>query len=259
MCFLDIIVICLQLVQLLCHWFYFGVQFALSSFSVIFERLVFIYQLVTCLLPFIGRLVQLILVDQMLLEEGDANSLVEVNQMVLYLDDILILATTDPRNIDHIGYLHFQVRYQIWDVALPWLFRELVGSLLVYALYIGLDINTLLNQQTECIIAFLHLFGVLLSALLELFLARQVGLIALFHILVHSLQPLLILLHTGLQILFSLFLLFEYGIIVHLLRFFPFFVHLFLNVDDQWILIPYALHTLRLDESISNVIASDSA
>ena len=139
------------------------------------------------------------------------------------------------------------------------MFEELVGGLLVYALYIGLDINALLNQQTECIIAFLHLFGVLLSALLELLLARQVGLVALFHVLVDSLQPLLILLHTGLQIFFCLFLLFEYGIIVHLLCFFPFFVHLFLDVDNQRILIPYALHALRLDESISDVIASDSA
>lgn len=95
--------------------------------------------------------------------------------------------------------------------------------------------------------------------LLQLLLAFQIGSIALFHVLVHSLQPLFVLLHALGQIVFSLLLFFEYIIIIHLLHCFPFGVHLFLNVQNQAILVPDALQISTLDKCIPNIITPDTA
>ena len=95
--------------------------------------------------------------------------------------------------------------------------------------------------------------------LLQLLLAFQIGSIALFHVLVHSLQPLFVLLHALGQIVLGLLLFFEYIIIIHLLHCFPFGVHLFLNIQNEAVLVPDALHIAALNECVPDVIASDAA
>jgi len=94
---------------------------------------------------------------------------------------------------------------------------------------------------------------------LQLFLAFHVGDVALLHVLIDSLEPLFVLLHALGQILFGLFLLLEDIVVIDLLHCFPFCIHLLLNIQNEAVLVPDALHITTLNESVSDVVASDSA
>lgn len=64
-----------------------------------------IYELIAGFLPFIAGLSELFMIDKMLLEQANANTLVQIDQVVLYFNHILILTTSNAGNINHISNL----------------------------------------------------------------------------------------------------------------------------------------------------------
>jgi hypothetical protein len=141
-----------QFVKLLCQCFNFSLHFLFSTIILILECLVFVYQLVTGLLPLPISLLYLFNKVLVLLEEIYSDTLIQVNKMIPYFDNVLIitlLKSTITITTHHTVYLHFQILNEVANICgfpSALLVFVLILSLLIDAVNFAFEIDTLFNE-----------------------------------------------------------------------------------------------------------------
>lgn len=86
----EVVVVSLELVQLLSQHLDLGVHLGLRFVAFVLQRLVLVDQLVASLLPLVVHRLEPFLVLEMLLQQADADSLVDINQVISYFYHVLI-------------------------------------------------------------------------------------------------------------------------------------------------------------------------
>lgn len=182
------------------------------------------YELITSLLPVSVLLVNLLAVELVLFQKMDTCLLVKIDQMIFNVHDVLVLTILKTSHVHHASDLDLQILDIVTNICFNLssaLVVELIVNFLINTHNTAFEINTLLDEETQSIISLLHLFSILLSALLQLLLALKISAITLLHILIYSFQPFLVLSHTLRQIFLNLLFLLEHSIIIDLLHLFP--------------------------------------